>query len=122
MAEVKSHVLTVSNKKYAISVGDEYAEIGVIVGIVPATDESLQNIDDGGEVDDLLRAGKVFKLRVSGKNAAGKNKRTDIYCAADKVGAAKGGLIGKAIKGTGDNASSRFTIKRAYFPTYIYLR
>lgn len=103
--------MAVNNKSFKFTIGsggtslvyslklnaNVYESAASALGIKLASD--ADNFNGIGGIADLRRAGKLVKVRCSGKNDAGKKKTFRLWCAASEIDNAVAKLPTKTIDG-----------------------
>ena len=101
--------MAINNKQFKVTIGTgdaalnyslrlnatTYEPIAAAIGISLAKDSD--NFNGIGSISDLRRAGKLVKIRASGKNASGKRKSFTIWCASSQLDNAIAKLPSKKI-------------------------
>jgi hypothetical protein len=88
-----------------------YQPVAAALGITLASDSD--NFNGIGTVSDLRRAGKLVKVRATGKNAAGKVKSFSLWCSVSELDNAIAKLPTKRI-GEYDIISAGLTLTTRY--------
>jgi hypothetical protein len=98
MAATKQHVITIGSQKYAYRALPRYKDLEGVTGIKEAS-TTEKFTDNATSIDDLIRSGKVTRVRVSYNTGTSPNLKSKSYmilCVTSKLNSIAN-LVGKKI-------------------------